>query len=135
MKTNTHTLELFPSPPEQVDPAPGASQARATTRRTREGYYNTTCQTGEQLEEYRRVAASQEDLMKAFFCQRPGQAFTPSQLTSVLPGAPLTSVRRAITNLTRQGVLEKTTRQRPGAYQRPEHLWRLRIESNMRDCA
>lgn len=135
MQTNAHTLDLFPSPPQPVAPAPGASQARAATRVGRDSYFNTTGQAGDQLAEYRQAAASQEELIKHFFCQRPGQEFTPSQLTPVLPSAPLTSVRRALSNLTAQGVLEKTTKQRPGAYRRPEHFWRLRAEYALRDCA
>mgnify|MGYP003118974616 CR=1 FL=1 len=38
---------------------------------------------------------------------------------------PLTSVRRAMTNLTTDGKLMKTNRYVIGNYDKPEHLWEL----------
>jgi hypothetical protein len=38
---------------------------------------------------------------------------------------PLTSVRRAISTLTREGVLKKTDKQRTGYYGKREYMWRL----------
>ena len=38
---------------------------------------------------------------------------------------PLTSVRRAITNLSSDGELVKTNDKVTGIYGKPEHLWRL----------
>lgn len=39
---------------------------------------------------------------------------------------PITSFRRALTNLAKQGKVEKTDEVRMGMYGRNEHLWRLK---------
>lgn len=56
---------------------------------------------------------------------------SPSQAAIALPGAPLTSVRRAITTLERNGKLVKTQRQRQGAYGRPEHVWAVPAQGEL----
>ena len=40
-------------------------------------------------------------------------------------GTLITSVHRCITDLTKEGHLEKTTRKRKGIYGRPEYIWKL----------
>ena len=49
----------------------------------------------------------------AFFCQE--NAITP----------PLTSIRRAITNLTNKSMLEKTGKMKDEIYGKPNNIWRL----------
>ena len=51
----------------------------------------------------------------------------PSKLTEIVFSGlvPLTSIRRALTNLTNAGELVKTDKQMKGMYGRPEHQWRL----------
>lgn len=90
-------------------------------------YFNTTRSTGRELAEFRRRAESQQDLILDYFRRRPGMAYSPSQVRDALnlTGAPITSIRRAITNLTSAGELEKTERQVRGPYGRPEYQWRL----------
>lgn len=107
------TLDLF----EDLPPAP--------EKTGQEAYFNTTKAKGDELATYRRKAAGQETVIAEFFKQRPGRMFTPSDLSALLPRAPLTSVRRAISNLTAAGLLEKTEIKRPGVFNRPEHAWRL----------
>lgn len=64
--------------------------------------------------------------MLAFFVARPDGAWSPEQVhRAVMPRAPLTSARRAITNLTAKGLLEKTDERASGLFGRPVHLWRL----------
>lgn len=88
-------------------------------------YFNTTETTGSQLNEYTAKACNQNDLIMTYFEDHPGK-HTPSQVQqAVLPGAPITSVRRAITTLTDHGKLRKTTEQITGPYGRPEYLWKL----------
>lgn len=87
-------------------------------------FYNTTGERGQQLLDFDRQARGQERLIFGFFRSRPGQPFSPSQVqTALLPETPLTSIRRAMTNLTKRGFLLKTDRKVIGAYARPEHLW------------
>lgn len=95
-------------------------------------YHNTTATTGPTLDRYESTAAAQEREIAALFRRlsrcNPGRLLTPSYVHELLhTTAPLTSTRRAITNLTNRGVLEKTAHQRPGPYGRPEHCWRLRL--------
>ena len=88
-------------------------------------YHNT--QGLENTEEYERKALSQDDVIMVFFSsQKYGSMFTPSELNNlVLPNAPITSVRRSLTGLTKAELLVKTCYLVDGPYGRPEGLWRL----------
>jgi predicted ArsR family transcriptional regulator len=89
-------------------------------------YYNTTNVNGQDLRDYRARAKSQEDLILVYFQSRGGE-WSPSQIWQRLfaDGTPITSVRRAMTNLAEQGQLFKTERKCRGSFGRPEYLWRL----------
>lgn len=88
-------------------------------------YHNT--QGLEDTAEYERKALTQEQMIMAFFEHHGlGELFSPSEVNNiVLPNAPLTSVRRAMSDLTREGLLIKTEHITDGPYGRPEGLWRL----------
>lgn len=89
-------------------------------------FYNTSEYEGRELREAEAKAATQEDLVLAMFRALPGRLLTPEDVSrTVLHGAPLTSARRAITNLAKRGLLEKTSARLRGAYGRPVHCWRL----------
>jgi predicted ArsR family transcriptional regulator len=89
-------------------------------------YFNTTQEVGRELHEWEAKAKSQEDLILVYFQARGGE-WSPSQiLQRVFSGRiPITSVRRAMTNLTDQGQLFKTDHKCRGSFGRPEYLWRL----------
>lgn len=88
-------------------------------------YHQTTYVTPTQLQSFREKAATQDDLVLAFFENRAHCTWTPSEVQeNVLPDAPITSVRRSITNLTKAGKLYKTAATRMGLYGRPEHAWK-----------
>lgn len=94
--------------------------------RIRSAFYNTTGETGEQLAAYRERAITQEDLLTILFEANPYLPLGPWQVESMLDGAfPITSIRRAITNLQQRGVLVKTEYKRRGQYGRPESMWQL----------
>jgi len=79
------------------------------------------------LAEAEAQATRQEDRVLAFFHAHPAQRYTPVEVhRRVLPEAPLTSARRALTNLTTAGHLEKCAEQRPGLFGKPNCTWRLR---------
>jgi hypothetical protein len=81
--------------------------------------------TASQAAEYRQQAKSQEELILSFFQSRPGVAMSPEYIRdSILPQAPLTSVRRAITNLTKAGELVHTDEVVAGYYGRPVGTWK-----------
>ena len=93
-------------------------------------FYNTTRESGDRLVCYEAVALSQEELVLQFFQQHPDELLKPSQIHSRVftPSVPLTSVRRAITNLTKCGILEKTEWKGMGTFGRPVYCWRLNCE-------
>jgi hypothetical protein len=82
--------------------------------------------TDAQSEEYRQQAGRQEDQVLAYFTRNAGLAFSPETIQAALmPATPITSVRRAITNLTNDGKLERIG-QEVGQYGRPVGTWKLK---------
>ena len=98
-------------------------------------YFNTTNVSGAELDEYESKAATQDMKILAYFVVAPFAQHTPSSvLRWVFNGSvPITSVRRALTNLTDAGELVKTNLQTKGPYGRPEHYWRLVERSSQRE--
>lgn len=92
-----------------------------------QSYYQTTALTEAQATEYNQKAEAQEEKILRWFKSHPDSLKSPSQIWEELfpSNSPLTSVRRAITNLTRRGELIKTEEQVNGVFGRPEHLWRV----------
>ena len=89
-------------------------------------YYNTVGVTGEELEERQVNVSKQEDIVLDFFKAHPGILFTPFDVRdSVLVDAPITSVRRAITNLTQFGHLVKTKTRQRGPYGHLNYCWMI----------
>lgn len=79
-------------------------------------------------ENYEVIAKTQEQLVLEYFQRNAGLAFTPETIQlAVLPNAPITSVRRAITNLTNADELEKVGHDE-GRYGRPVGTWRLKTK-------
>ena len=92
-------------------------------------HFNTTHESGETLKKFQVKSFSQEQLIFGLFKLHPDKKYTPSQVSielyRELSGVPITSIRRAMTNLTYPGSLVKTNTKRPGPYGRPEYYWRL----------
>ena len=88
-------------------------------------YHNT--QGLEDTREFEQKALSQDERLLKFFEAMPfGELFSPSEIhKTVLPNAPITSVRRSLTGLTKAGLLIKTSYLVDGPYGRPEGLWKL----------
>lgn len=90
-------------------------------------YYNTTSEKGRQLALYEAQTISQSKRIALYFKKYADRAFTASQIRTDVFGAntvtPLTSVRRALTDLAHMGILTKTNFKRPGVYGRMETLW------------
>lgn len=96
-----------------------------------ESYFNTTHARGAELADCETKARHQEERVANLFKKHAPFPLSPSRVHSALGGdtfGPLTSVRRAVTNLQKAGVLEKLDRRMRGPYGRPEHLWRLKGE-------
>lgn len=91
-------------------------------------FFNTTGESGEELTRSRKAASTQQDLILAHFKQTEEQ-LSPSMILSALDlRCPITSVRRAMTNLTTSGELIKTPLLVRGLYGKQEHLWSLPAE-------
>ena len=88
-----------------------------------QSFYNTTGSTGEQLKLFEQQAQNQEARVRSAF-QQVGW-MTPSECwKQFFPECPITSVRRAMTNLTEEGWLVKTDLQKAGPWGKPEYVWR-----------
>lgn len=95
-------------------------------------HYNTTNESGTLLELFEGKAATQEELvLKAM--QYLIMA-SPSFLCEYFYNKyPITSIRRALTDLTRRGKLVKTAIRTVGPYGRAEFCWRLAAASKKKD--
>ena len=87
-------------------------------------YYNTTSETGDELKESRKKSISQSDKVLDFF--KTHKRATPSEvLVGCDSGMLLTSVRRCISDLTKDNYLEKTDEKKKGMYGKSEFIWQI----------
>ena len=90
-------------------------------------YYNTTSEAGDTLKYSQVKAETQTEKVLAFFFKYREDMFTPSSVHGYIGGnSPLTSTRRAISDLTKDNKLEKTIYKGSGSYGKPEYCWRLK---------
>ncbi len=96
-------------------------------------YHNSTNVSGKQLDRYEDAALSQEERLLAYFedvrtVNGNHILLTPASALELVftNSVPITSVRRALSNLTRDGKLYKSESPvMSGQYGRPVHYWRL----------
>mgnify|MGYP003149736910 FL=1 len=92
-------------------------------------YYNTNKETGKTLRKSRKKANSQELMILAIFKENPRAKFTPEtvlkKLQAVHLNYPITSIRRAMSNLKDEGYLEKTNEKAKGDWGKDVHLWKI----------
>lgn len=99
-------------------------------------YFNTTNESGATLKNNVAKAKSQEEeILNVFIFDYTIYnktildtflGFTASNLYEMSDKKyPITSIRRALTNLTKQGKLIKTDEKRIGMYGRSEYVWKL----------
>jgi len=91
-------------------------------------YYNTTNVTDPLLKNQESKAISQEKKILNMF-RRSKRGLTASEVFRQYPdkNTPLTSIRRAITNLCNDRFLEKTSLKREGIYGRTEFIYTIYI--------
>ncbi len=93
-------------------------------------YHNTNSESGETLKSSEHKAIKQEDAVLAYFKRFKDHSCTPDAvyIYMVKKGHnwPITSIRRAITNLTDKGMLIKTRIQQLGSYGKKCFTWRYR---------
>lgn len=98
-------------------------------------YYNTNREVGSTLMESRATARTQQERILEYFQIFNRSRFSPHEIRdNVFENIiPLTSVRRAMTNLTDAGYLEKTIFMKEGSYGKQVHTWRLRLRGGETD--
>ncbi len=88
-------------------------------------FYNTTKEPNKA--ELDKRAQTQEQRVLAWFMEHPESEATPYYIQlSVMQSSPITSVRRAMTNLTLEGKLLKTDKKIKEIYGISNYLWRLK---------
>jgi len=86
-------------------------------------YHNTTYATGKALAEYEMQASKQDTQVLEFMAYNRHLSFTAEHIADlVLPNAPITSSRRALSNLFARGRVSKID-QIDGEYGRPITVW------------
>ena len=94
-------------------------------------YYNTTKTTGQELKKLAKKTKKQNDLIFKLFKLNRKLALSPFEVQAILirlglTNAPITSIIRAMTNLTQDGLLSKTNTKRLGPYGRDSYCWKLK---------
>ena len=90
-------------------------------------HYDTTKANPEELEQYNKQTATQDNRVVCFFESNPGAEFTPWEVLYIVfpyPGPPITSVRRSMSDLTKAGILTKTEHKKmAGGYNRRSYCF------------
>ena len=91
-------------------------------------FYNTINETPIQKEASDKRAIAQQDFILSIFERDKRVGLTPEWVWDFYykRKPPVTSIRRAFSNLQAQGLIEKTGEMRPGIYGKPVHIWRFR---------
>ncbi|CAL1518158.1 hypothetical protein MMC2321_01899 [Chitinophaga sp. MM2321] len=95
-------------------------------------YFQTTHLTPCELQERILTAGSQEDIIRKFFNKHPTGKFTASDLERKLKSehllseyVPITSIRRALTTLAKDGWVNRLNECKKGPYKVNEHYYQL----------
>lgn len=92
-----------------------------------DAHYNTTGMGGEELAAAKQRCKTQNQMILDLFSMNP--RMTPSICCKFAAvrghNWPVTSIRRAMTDLTEAGYLRKTDRMVPGDYGAKEHVWEV----------
>lgn len=88
-------------------------------------HYFQTTELGEELRIQCELGAiKQEDGIEKIY-KGTRRLLSPSDVRDLYPAKiPITSIRRAITQLTKKGILVMTDATKKGEWGKPEHLWR-----------
>lgn len=91
-------------------------------------FYNTVNLNGLDLFSANKQVRKQDDIILQIFSE-DGEEMTPFEVDEILKrqgySYPITSVRRSITTLTKEGKLEKTKTRRQGEYGQLNYTWKV----------
>ena len=92
-------------------------------------YYNTNNESGKTLITSKTRANKQElKVLRFFQSNNQAERFSPEDILNQVDfgrSVPLTSVRRAMTNLTQAGYLKKTSLMKKGQFGKQIHTWQI----------
>lgn len=91
-------------------------------------YHNTNKEAGQEHQQSVTKASKQEEIILAYFKLHPAEELTPFEVQEAvaLTGVPITSIRRAMSNLTFKDKLIKTKNQKDGIYKNKKNFcWKL----------
>ena len=98
------------------------------------GFYNTIGATGTDLKKFNRQTETQEEKILALFEKNPNEEFTKHEVKTRLVNmgkiherTPESSISRALTDLMNDGKVLKLDKMRMGEFDKPNHLWKLKI--------
>lgn len=91
-------------------------------------FHNTINLDNKELTKANADALKQEEFITAIFKANINKPIAPSQIHSIYvknfqKNVPLTSIRRAMTNMTEKGILRKTSIMVDGIYGKPQYTW------------
>ena len=94
-------------------------------------YYNTTNEKGADLKQHIIKTETQEAVILRLYKQHKKLSASEVWRMFDMPGTPLTSCRRAITNLMNDGKLIKTDEKIEGLYGSPEYRYELKFKETL----
>ena len=91
-------------------------------------FFNTINHSGKALIQRKKRALSLQHKILQLFERNPSYQLTPFEVSDIMQlSVPITSYRRAMTNLTKDDKLEKLKNKKLGIYGEPNHLWTLKM--------
>ena len=94
-------------------------------------FYNTTNLSGVELYTAQGKAKTQSRVIMGMFRRPEWSRLSPKDIMNLTDDQwPITSVRRTLTNLTKDGLLIKTEDKVTGMYGSPEHVWRIATKND-----
>jgi len=94
------------------------------------GFWNTIGLKGKSLSKAIETCKTQEAIVMELFISKSKNGLTPVEVHNLfekyVSECPLTSIRRALTNLTNKNLLIKTDAKRIGKYGVENYVWKLK---------
>ena len=97
-------------------------------------FYNTIGTTGAELKKFQRQTETQEIMILALLEEHPQEEMTKHEIKTHLvrlgkmhERTPESSISRALTDLMNEGKVLKLDKMRMGEFDKPNHLWKLKI--------
>jgi hypothetical protein len=97
-------------------------------------FYNTIGATGTEFKKFQRQAQTQDEKILALLEKYPNEEFTKHEIKTHLVNmgkihdrTPESSINRALTGLMNDGKVLKLDKMRMGEFDKPNHLWKLKI--------